>query len=368
MEKIFYTRHDGGLTLFKKGQHSTVSSTHPNFAQILDALRSRKFELVETLMNIGASITKLGVSRKFPDRKIYVEGGKVFWVDSHKKARELAGPLVERILSAIGTSQSNKFADALLMFLDNIQKNEIKDIREELYQWLLSGKAPITYDGCFLAYKKVRSTFMDRHSNTMDNSPGKVVRIPRDQVDRDRANECSRGLHFCSRGYLSNFACGDGSRVVIVKVNPKNVFAIPRDYSYQKGRASEYFVVGEFKGNYETDEAFKDSFVDEDSKFASMPEVAFATGWLRPSLKSLGQSFGIIDANEKVWMAERRGIMIPVKIVTDPIKNTEKIVDILGTPVAVERENIVLRSFETKSVREAVKIAVSKADKTYKTT
>ena len=44
MEKIFYTRHDGGLTLFKSGKHSTVSSSHPNFGRILDALRELELD------------------------------------------------------------------------------------------------------------------------------------------------------------------------------------------------------------------------------------------------------------------------------------------------------------------------------------
>lgn len=363
MEKIFYTRHDGGVTLFKGGRHSTVSAIHPNFARILDALRARRFGDVEDLMNVGTSITKLGVSKRFPDRKVYVEKGEVYWIDSKKVPRKMAGPLVDRIMDSLGKPGATKFADALLFFMDNIQKNKLKDIREELYEWLMSGKAPITYDGCFLAYKKVRRDFKDIYTGTMDNSPGVIVRMPQSEVDSNRNNECSRGLHFCSLGYLSHYA-GDDANVVIVKVNPRHVFAIPRDYSFQKGRASEYFVVGKYNGNWkEGQEAFKDSFVDEDSKFASMPDVEFATGWLRPSLKTLGESFGIVK-DGKVLMADRRGIQIPVKVVERDGK--KKVVDILGTPVAVDVEDLVEKSFETKSVREAVKIAVAKADKSWK--
>lgn len=367
MEKIFYTRHDGGLTLFKSGKHSTVSNTHPNFGRIMDALKRRAFGEVEDLMNVGQTITKLGVSRKFKDRKVFVEKGEVYWVDSEKKQRKMAGPLVERILNDIGNPSSEKFADALLMFLDNMQKNKLKDIRTELYDWLMSGKAPITYDGCFLAYKKVRRDFKDNHSGTMDNSPGKVVRMPQDKVDRDRNNECSVGLHFCSRDYLSAYM-GDDANVVIVKVNPRHVFAIPRDYCFQKGRASEYFVVGKYNGNWKTTEAFKTSFVDEDSKFASMPEVEFATGWLRPSIEKLGESFGIV-IDGKVLIATRRGVQIPVKIITRDVRgqgDVQKVVDILGTSVDVDPEDLVTRSITTKSIREVVKIAIRKADKSYK--
>lgn len=359
MEKIYYTRHDGGLTLFRGGKHSTVSNSHPNFGRIMDSLKRRAFGEVEDLMNISQTITKLGVSRKFKDRKVFVQKGEVYWVDSKKVQRKMEGPLVDRILADIGTKGGDKFADALLMFLDNMNKNKLKDIRAELYEWLMSGAAPITYDGCFLAYKKVRRDFKDIYTGKMDNSPGSVVRMPQDKVDRDRNNECSVGLHFCSRGYLTSYS-GDDSTVLIVKVNPRHVFAIPRDYSFQKGRASEYFVVGQYKGDWKTTDAFMTSFVDEDSKFASMPEVEFATGWLRPSLEKLGESFGLV-VDGKVQIMVRRGQYVPVKPAA-VVKNGY--VDIMGTPV--NGDGPVEMSIKTKSVREAVKFAVRKADKSYK--
>lgn len=362
MEKIFYTRHDGGLTLFKSGKHSTVSNSHPNFVRILEALKARRFTEVEDLMNIGATITKLGVSRKFKDRKIFVQKGEVYFTDSKKVDRKLEGPLVDRILESIGSKVGDKFADALLALLDNIKKNPVKEIGPELYDWFLSGKAPITYDGCILAYKKVKKDNTDHYTGKIDNSPGKIVRMPQDQVDKNRNNECSVGLHFCSRGYLSKYA-GDDSNIVIVKVNPRHIFAIPRDYNCQKGRASEYFVVGKYTGDWKTTEAFKTAFVDEDTKFASMPEVEFATGWLRPSLERLAESFGLV-VNGKVLIATRRGVDIPVKIVERDGK--QKVVDLLGTPVVVDIADLVTKSFETKSAREAVKIAIRKADKSDK--
>ena len=358
MEKIFYTRHDGGLTLFRSGKHSTVSSTHPNFGRILDALKARRFGDVEDLMNIGATITKLGVSRRFPDRKVFVERGEIMWIDEKKKSRKLDGPLADRILDSLGTHAGQKFADALLFFLDNVKKNKIKDIREELYEWLMSGHAPITYDGCFLAYKKVRKDYKDHYTRTMDNSPGKIVRMKQTEVDPDRNNECSRGLHFCSRGYLTSYAGSDDSAVMIVKVNPRHVFAIPRDYSYQKGRASEYFVVGEYKGDWANTEAFKEAFVDEDTKQAAMPEVDFATGWLRPSLKALGESFGLVK-DGKVAIAVRRGITLAVKA-----KDDGSYADALGTPVNVDE--VTWKSIETKSARQLLKVAIAKADKSFK--
>jgi hypothetical protein len=66
--------------------------------------------------------------------------------------------------------------------------------------------------------------------------------MPRNKVDEDKDRTCSHGLHFCSHGYLSNFS---GEKVVVLKVNPRDVVAIPADYNNTKGRACRYEVVGE---------------------------------------------------------------------------------------------------------------------------
>ena len=122
---------------------------------------------------------------------------------------------------------------------------------------------------------------------------------------------------------------------------------------------SHVITRSKYNGNWKTTEAFKTSFVDEDSKVAAMPEVEFA-GWLRPSLERLGESFGLVK-DGKVLIATRRGIQVPVKLI-----GTDKVVDILGTPVSVDPSELVTRSIETKSIREVLKNAIRKADKSYK--
>jgi hypothetical protein len=357
-EKIYYVRHHGGLTLFKDGRQAVVSNEHPNFDRIIVALKERNFDLVETLMSVARTINKAGIDHQGNGR-IFVRGGKVFWLDSKKVERELHGTLVERILQDLGKPSFAKFGEALIKFLDNTMKNKLKDIRQELYEFLMSGKTPITYDGCFLAYKKVRrksdGSFVDIHTGTMNNSVGEIVRMKQDDVDTNRHNTCSRGLHFCSLGYLDHYSGGYNDAVVIVKVNPRHVFAIPTDYQFQKGRASEYFVVGEYKGwdQGSGKEAFKDAFVDEDTKAAAAPEVEFQ-GWLRPSLQKLAESYGLC-VDGKVLVATRRDRLIPVKALPDG----SGFIDIIGTPIVPDE--LKTMSIETKSVRELVKGAINKA-------
>jgi hypothetical protein len=131
-------------------------------------------------------------------------------------------------------------------FLSNLMENPSMRAVNELYGFLEAGTLPITEDGYFLAYKAVRHDFKDIHSGTMDNSVGKVVSMPRNQVDDDKDRTCSYGLHFCSVDYLKSFARQDG-HVVILKINPKDVVSIPSDYNNTKGRCSRYEVIGEYK-------------------------------------------------------------------------------------------------------------------------
>ena len=78
-----------------------------------------------------------------------------------------------------------------------------------------------------------------------------VVTMERNAVDDDKDRTCSSGLHFCSKDYLGHFG---GERIMILKINPRDVVSIPSDYNDSKGRACRYEVIGELGVN--PDEAF----------------------------------------------------------------------------------------------------------------
>ena len=74
--------------------------------------------------------------------------------------------------------------------------------------------------------------------------------MPRNAVDEDKERTCSYGLHFCSIQYLPSFSDSDGGKTMIVKINPKDVVAIPADYNNTKGRTCRYEVVAEYKDDW----------------------------------------------------------------------------------------------------------------------
>lgn len=141
----------------------------------------------------------------------------------------------------------------LELFLENLLKNPSARAVSEGYEFLENKNLPITEDGHFLAYKSVRSDYKDKYSGKFDNSVGNVVEVPRNTVDDNRERECSYGLHVGALGYSgpNGWYHGEGDKVIIVKVNPRDIVAVPKDHAAQKMRVSRYEVIGDFKSAFE---------------------------------------------------------------------------------------------------------------------
>ena len=228
-------RTAGGLIIHHAGNTKNVPTDHKKFADILEAARNKDYKKAMELVDIVNSI------KTFGQGKIEVNGGVIYY-----DSKPLHNVMTQRMLRMI---EEGFDVNPFVAFLENLYQNPSYTAVNELYLFLEAGELPITEDGHFLAYKKVRDNFFDIHSNTFDNSPGQKPSMPRHQVDDKRERTCSRGLHFCSLAYLPQFGNGDGDKVVILKINPKDVVSIPSDYNNTKGRACEYEVIEEYKGD-----------------------------------------------------------------------------------------------------------------------
>lgn len=217
----------------------TITSTHIGYERLKEAIKAGDWDTVKQVVDPAKEILNYGAGH------VAVQGSKVFYRD-----RELAGVMTQRLIEMY---QEGFPVEPLILFMENLMQNPSKRAVDELYKFMEKGNLPLTPDGHFLAYKKVRADFLDIHSGTMDNSPGKVVEMERNAVDDNMNNTCSTGLHFCSKEYLDHFG-GSDSRVVILKINPADVVSIPADYNSTKGRACRYEVLGEL--GVHPDEAF----------------------------------------------------------------------------------------------------------------
>jgi hypothetical protein len=211
-------------------QPHTVTSTHIGYEKIKQAIKDNDWDAVKDVIDPKKQILEYGAGN------VAIQGSKVFW-----KEREMHGVLTNRLIEMY---QDGFPVEPLIAFMENLMQNPSKRAVEELYGFLEKGNLPLTPDGHFLAYKKVRQDFRDCHTGTMDNSVGQIVEMERNAVDDDQNRTCSAGLHFCSKEYLPHFG-GHDSRTVILKINPRDVVSIPTDYNNAKGRACRYEVIGE---------------------------------------------------------------------------------------------------------------------------
>lgn len=230
MNLIPHIFNGNNLTAYLDGQPFTVSAGSAQYDLALEAIEAGDVDALRTALDMRKHV----VSKSFG--KITLDGTTLLFGD-----RPLHGALVNRIITIV---RDNGDASPLINFLNNLMANPSKRAVDELYGFLEKCDLPITDDGHFLAYKRVRDDYKDCHSGTLDNSVGQILEVDRNSVDDDAQRTCSFGLHFCSKSYLSSFAAG---RTVVVKINPADVVAIPVDYNNAKGRTCRYEVVDEIE-------------------------------------------------------------------------------------------------------------------------
>jgi len=168
-------------------------------------------------------------------------------------------------------------------FWQNLQLNPSSSSVRELYEFLSYKELPLTEDGCFLAYKGLDSNFWSISGNKETkvisgevNSSGKIfngvgekIEVRRWDVDDNRDNHCSFGLHAGSLDYARGFSQGT---VVVVKINPKDVVSVPSDCKCQKCRVSAYEVVSVFEQEITAPVVDADNNPIEDESNASRSE------------------------------------------------------------------------------------------------
>ena len=232
MSKVaFIISNSGNVNLIVDGESHTIAVDHANYNEIIARLKAEDYTDIEKLLDVASAIVKVSQG------KVSVLDGCVMF-----DGKEVINPLTERILTFVREDLPFK---PMISFLENLMENPSRTSIQELYLFLENNTLPITEDGHFLAYKKVDNDYKDFYTHSIDNSVGEVVEVERNEVDDIRDHLCSNGLHFCSQSYLPVYHGGNG-RVVIVKINPKDVVSIPSDYNNAKGRTCRYEVVSEY--------------------------------------------------------------------------------------------------------------------------
>lgn len=220
------------ISIYHDGELFQVDKSHPNYSAVLEELRKpegeRDLALLKEMAEVPSFVAKLTMGR------VQVGEDAVLF-----RGEPVSGYMTERLLKMAAAGDP---IEPWAAFMDNLMDNPLPSLRDDLFKWMEKGKMPITPDGCIIAFKKVRADYTDVHTGKFSNAVGAVLEMDRSACDTNRHNTCSTGFHFCSADYLHNFG---GERVMVVKINPRDVTAIPTDYNLTKARCCKYTVTGE---------------------------------------------------------------------------------------------------------------------------
>ena len=203
MEKYQYIITPNTVMIACEGEITTVDSSNKNFGLIVECVKSGFFEDAIKYSDAVAAL------REYLDGDISVTNAGVTY-----KGKDMTGELTNRMIDSMDAGVEPK---ELSKFMANVMENPSFRSVQELFRFLEACSLPITSDGHFLAYKRVREDYTDVHSGTFDNSVGQMVEMERNEVNDNADETCSAGLHFCSRSYLGHFG---GSNIMVLKIHP----------------------------------------------------------------------------------------------------------------------------------------------------
>jgi hypothetical protein len=254
---MFYVKNEEGLTIY--ANDGNIFKVYKDTPEYLKALGQ--------LDNLVGLTVQLAANKHIAEGNFVIVDGTVFIKDV-EIPDEL--PIVKLINVVKSKGLTDEEVESIKPFLENTLKNPYINAAEELYDYCKALDFEITDDGCFLAYKKVNNDFTSVHANKEGNHILHTIGtyVEETDIDTNRHNVCSKGLHFCSKEYLKSFG---GSKTIVVKVNPKDVVAIPTDYNFSKGRCTKYYVVGELVNGSLVESATKEKLVT--SKTTIQPRI-----------------------------------------------------------------------------------------------
>lgn len=242
---------DGAVLTVSGDVEASITSDAESYADAVAYLSSGRPEdldadtvraLVDPRTSVESYITRVSDRVSFRGSELLFDGDPV------------NNSLARTIIRLASEDESGDPAK-LIKFLENLMNNPSEHSREQLYDWIAPRDITITQDGHFLAYKGLREDFTSRNAgpgivnnveytgNThLDNTPGNVVEFSRSRVVANSSIGCAVGLHAGTHEYASRFARG---KLVLVKINPRDVVSVPTDCDAQKLRVCRYEVLEE---------------------------------------------------------------------------------------------------------------------------
>lgn len=223
------------------GKPETITTSHPAYDRIVQAIKDQDVKLAYSLMRPRDAISK------YAEGLVDVTGGRVRW-----SGHDITGTSIAKRVLALMLKGDFSNLDRMAKFMDKMFQNPSAALVQSgrIYEFMAYSDIEIHEDGDIILYKSVRGNYMDKHSNTISNAPGTIVRMARSFVNDNNTDLCSYGLHVCSLAYLKQCFGSVGQRVVRCKLNPRDIVSITNDYGSSKIRCCEYLVMDDYTSEY----------------------------------------------------------------------------------------------------------------------
>ena len=262
-----YIINDKSIVFFFEGKPLKIAKTDPCYHRIIACFDLPEDQQEDSINNIIQQ--KVGQFTK--------DGFTINPVEVTFEGERLPTALANKVRSISAEGLPVKL---FAKFWENLQANPSANSVRELYDFLAYKELPITEDGCFIAYKGVQRNGYSCSGNLktkvlqgivdsagkIENNIGDTIEVLRRDVDDNRGNGCSYGLHVGSLEYAESFSQG---KLLIVKINPADVVSVPQDCSCQKCRVAKYQILDAYETeitNAVTDEDGNPIMSEEDEE------------------------------------------------------------------------------------------------------
>jgi hypothetical protein len=262
--------------IFSDGSTEIISETHISFKALLNIFleggndEEHIRELTQVIETTQKKMTALS-------ERVSVLGDKILF-----DGDEISGYLMD-VIKDLFINGDKIELQPLVRFLEKASTNPSIDSIDDLYRWITNGDLVIDNDGDVIAYKGTQEIDGIRYSlhegkayvdgveviGRIPYSEGSVVTMPRSEVNPDRYNGCSTGLHVGTHSYASHY----GDVQILAKFNPRDVVAVPADCNSEKMRVSRLVVLKDNEGKQRLDTRYIETNVDvEDVAPPATPE------------------------------------------------------------------------------------------------
>lgn len=235
VEPLKYLTTPAVIVVIRDGQPLTLDKSHKNFDKIQASLEAEEWQAALDYIDMKNALTK------YSNGRVLIQDGLVTL-----DGEAVSGKIVPRLINSL-LNENLEQLEALSSFLDKCDENPDYRVVSRIYDFIAHNDLRLDKEGYVLAYKVVKSNYLDKYTGTMDNSPGQLVQMKRNKVNPKDTETCSFGLHVAAKKYIPSYGSpslyAGGDRVVLCRVNPKDFVSIPTDYNSMKARVCEYLVL-----------------------------------------------------------------------------------------------------------------------------